>query len=246
MSNKDATRVMLADFGATLDLGTMEKGNCGVDNHAVICALLVARGWRQVARASSSTGMSDVTVIDDCGKWVIFGDTMSKGGENDHVFHNACLDYVISFYDNERSQQNQPRVRSDIAHTDNCASQCKCRQNFFKIASFGENHGQNKRIIHKFASKHGFKGPWDATGKVVKEAILRNECKFERCSNATDCCFKLSNDMNEVTNPKQHSKWIQWETEGDEKVLKNTTYKNKRTLLDWELKMSWNMIIAFH
>ena len=77
--NKDTARVMLADFGATLDLGATEKGNCGIDNHAVICALLVARGWRQVARASSSTDMSDATVIDDCGKWVIFGDTVSKG-----------------------------------------------------------------------------------------------------------------------------------------------------------------------
>ena len=154
-----------------------------------------------------------------------------EGGKNDHVFHNACLDYVISFCDNERSQQNQPHARNNIAHADNCASQHKCRQNFFKIASFGENHGQNKRIIHKFASKHGFKGPWDATGKVVKEAILRNEYKFERCSNATDCYFKLSNDMNKVTNPKQHSKWIQWETEGDEKVLKNAACETNRTFV---------------
>ena len=147
MSNKDTTRVVLADFGATLDLGATEKDNCSVDDHAVICMLFVVNGWRQVARVSSSTDMSDVTVINDCGKWVIFGDAVSKG-ENDQVFHNACLDYATSFYDNERSQQNQPRVRSDIAHTDNCASQCKCRQNFFKIASFGENHGQSKWIIH--------------------------------------------------------------------------------------------------
>ena len=63
---------------------------------------------------------------------------------------------------------------------------------------------------------------------MVKEAILRNERKFQRCSNATDCHFKLSSNMSKVTSPKQNSKWIQCETEGDEKVLKNATCKTNR------------------
>ena len=48
-----------------------------------------------------------------------FGDTISKGKKNDHVFHNACLEHVINFYDKERSDENLPAVKINIIHTDN-------------------------------------------------------------------------------------------------------------------------------
>ena len=37
--------------------------------------------------------------------------------------------------------------------------------------------------------------------------------------------------MNKVTNPKQHSKWLQWEAEGNEKILQNRTYQTNRTFI---------------
>ena len=37
MGNKDKHRVLLTDFGATLDLRAAEYDNSSVDNHAVIC-----------------------------------------------------------------------------------------------------------------------------------------------------------------------------------------------------------------
>ena len=40
VSNKDATRAMLDDFGATLGLGTSEKDNCSADNYALMCVFL--------------------------------------------------------------------------------------------------------------------------------------------------------------------------------------------------------------
>ena len=41
MSNPDKHRVLLTDFGATLDLRASETDNCSVDNHAVICIFLL-------------------------------------------------------------------------------------------------------------------------------------------------------------------------------------------------------------
>ena len=40
MSHPDKHRVICTNFGATLDLGSVEKGNCSVDNHAVMCIFL--------------------------------------------------------------------------------------------------------------------------------------------------------------------------------------------------------------
>ena len=38
-----------------------------------------------------------------------FGDTYSKGKKNDHVFHNACVTYIIKHYDEIRAtEQKQP------------------------------------------------------------------------------------------------------------------------------------------
>ena len=111
--------------------------------------------------------------------------------KKDHVFHNSCLKHDIQFYDEERLHENESHVENDTIHTDNCPTQHERRQNFIQIAKFGEARGRNKRLIHKFASKHAFKGPWDATGKIVKSVVARDEFKFDRCSNAFDCCVKL-------------------------------------------------------
>ena len=116
--------------------------------------------------------------------------------KNDHVFHNTCLNYVIKFYDDERATKNQEPIQNNMLHVDNCPTQHKCRQNFIQIATYGQCNGSDKRIIHKFASKHAFKGPWDATGKIVKSVITKNEFKFERCSNAFQCYLKLKIDLN--------------------------------------------------
>ena len=131
-----------------------------------------------------------------------FGDTISKGKKNDHVFHNACLEHVINFYDKERSDENLPAIKINIIHTDNCPTQYKCRQNFFKVATHCKHHG-GAVMIHKFAQKYRFKGSWDATGKHVKEAILKNERKFDRCHNAEACYYKLKRDMSRDGNEEE-------------------------------------------
>ena len=146
------------------------------------------------------------------------------------IFHNACLEHVINFYDKERSDENLPAIKINIIHTDNCPTQYKCRQNFFKVATHCNHHG-GAVMIHKFAQKYRFKGSWDATGKHVKEAILKNERKFDRCHNAEACYYKLKRDMSRDGNEEEKKKWRKWEETKDKRVLEKTTLKTNRTFI---------------
>ena len=69
-------------------------------------------------------------MVNECDKWIFFGDTLSKGKKNDHVFHNACLTYIIKHYDGIRIVAGKQEVPSNIVWTDNCPTQYKCRQNW--------------------------------------------------------------------------------------------------------------------
>ena len=86
-------------------------------------------------------------------------------------------------------------------------------------------------MIHKFAQKFRFKGSWDATGKHVKEAILKNERKFDRCHNAEACYYKLKRDMNRDGNEEEKKKWRKWEETKDKRVVEKTTLKTNRTFI---------------
>ena len=78
MSNPNKHRVICTDFGATLDLGAVEKGNCSVDNHSVMCIFFVVSNWREVEYVNIK-GNADKPITNDCDKWIFFGDTISKG-----------------------------------------------------------------------------------------------------------------------------------------------------------------------
>jgi hypothetical protein len=101
--------------------------------------------------------------------------TISKAKKNDHVFHNPCLDKIVSYY------KRQQLISQAIVWTDNCAGQYKCSANFLKIATF------SKRITHRFAQKYHFKGVWDASGKVVKDYMRDQELSKNRFPNAWVC-----------------------------------------------------------
>ena len=228
MSDPNTTRVICTDFGATLDLGAVEKDNCSVDNHAIICIFFIIYNWR--VADFYDDGNLDQVIINDCDKWIWFGDTMSKGKKNDHVFHNACLEHILAFYDKERSDKNLPSIKINIVHTDNCPTQYKCRQNFWKVATHC-NHHHGAVLIHKFAQTYRFKGRWDATGKHVKEAILKNEMKFDRCHDAKACYYKLKRDMTRHGDEREKIKWREWEEAKDKRIIENTTFKTNRTFV---------------
>ena len=79
MSNSNNARVMLTDFGPSLDLRATEVGNYSVGNHAVTRALFVVCNWRRVRFWNNEAQVEDESMLDDCDKWVFFGDTVSKG-----------------------------------------------------------------------------------------------------------------------------------------------------------------------
>ena len=228
MSNPEVCRVICTDFGATLDLHASEKDNSSIDNHAVICIFFVAHKWRRVT-FKNKDGINDEKMMNNCDKWIVFGDTMSKGKKNDHVFHNAALTHIVKFYEKERGTEGMLAIKNNIVHTDNCPTQYKCRQNFYKVATFAEHTGS--RLIHKFGQKYGFKGSWDATGKLVKGQILKNELKFDRCANALDCYLKLNRDLYKDGTGETNKKWSLWEKNGDERIIQKTNLTTDRTFI---------------
>ena len=90
-----------------------------------------------------------------------FGSTLSRGKQNNHVFHNACLSHLIKFYNDKRTKQGKGKIPINIVHTDNCAPQYKYRQKFLQVADSAIT--QDGIVLHKFAQKYRFKGSWDAT-----------------------------------------------------------------------------------
>jgi len=160
------------------------------------------------------------------------------------VFHNACLTHLINFYDDERKMNLKPKIETNVVHTDNCPTQYKCRQNFYHVATSGKTH--QSRIVQKFAEKFCFKGSWDATGKLIKYAILKNEMKFDRCANALDCYYKLKRDLNKDGQRKSDKMWLEWEKNGDERIINNTPLRTTRTFigLGTEYKAEYDKLIG--
>jgi hypothetical protein len=75
--------------------------------------------------------------------------------------------------------QVEPKFKSIKCWTDNCAGQCKCRQNFLKVAMMPKDHPGIETERHSFAQKNQFKGAWDAAGKVVKSGFKRRKLEDE-------------------------------------------------------------------
>ena len=73
----------------------------------------VLTNWRPVTFYSTSNNMLDGIGSNNCDKWIIFGDTLSKGKKNYHVFHNACLTYLIDSYDKERQNNDKLPIQNN-------------------------------------------------------------------------------------------------------------------------------------
>ena len=172
----------------------------------------------------------DNTIVNDCDKWLFFGDTINRGKKNDHVFHNNCLTYLINFYDKERIKEGENTIPFNIIHTDNCAPQYKFCQNFLQIKNLSDNYCKTTDV-HKFAQKYRFKGSWDATGKLVKQAINRLEMRNVRCANANERYFNLSRELTKDRTEEKTKKMETYELQGDKHALENTTLRTRRTFV---------------
>ena len=96
----------------------------------------------------------------------------------------------------------------NIVHTDNYPTQYKYQQSFWQVAAAADT--TDARIIHKFASKYRFKGSWDATGKIVKNCILKNKLKMNWCTNIYDCYINLKSDLSHDGKEKNKQDWLKW------------------------------------
>mmetsp|Transcript_53785 Transcript_53785/g.62870 ORF Transcript_53785/g.62870 Transcript_53785/m.62870 type:complete len:289 (-) Transcript_53785:197-1063(-) len=130
-----------------------------------------------------------------------FGATLDLIGaekSNLSVNNHAIVDIffvLIKHYDAIQAVKGKPPIPINIVWTENCPGQYRCRQIFLNVDIAGGNHGNKTIVVHKLAEKYRFKGNWDATEKLVKERIMNNELKYDRCSNAIDCYLKLTRDI---------------------------------------------------
>ena len=148
--------------------------------------------WRKV-RYKRTYGEEDEYMINDCDEFIIVGDTLSRGGHV-HVFNNTSLTRLINYYNYERENNGYVKIINNIIHTNNYPAQYKCRQNFWYIDVNPKAIGE-ARLIQKFAQKYIFKGSWDATVKLVKSTILKNEFKLDKCTDAYDFYLILNRDL---------------------------------------------------
>jgi hypothetical protein len=130
--------LFFTDFSASLDLGAAEKDNSSVDRHAVLAIFVVLHSKRAVT--VNKDGRMVEHLVYECDIWHFFGESMPKDKKNDHIFHNACLDEIVSFCQEKFVTDKKPPVAIVRTWTDNCAGQYKCKQNFDKVATFGERY----------------------------------------------------------------------------------------------------------
>jgi hypothetical protein len=88
--------LMFMDFPATCDLHAYMTDNSSQDEHAVLCIMVVLHSPRTIT--VNVNGVDCRVKLNECDEFHYFGDTISKGKKNDHIFHNACLLDVIKHY----------------------------------------------------------------------------------------------------------------------------------------------------
>ena len=230
MYNENDARVLLTEFGASLDLRHIETDDCSVENHSTMASYFLLTNLRTVT-CNKKDGTSNQIILSDCNKWKIFGETIPKGNKSDHELNDSCLHDIVGFHDDEKAAIRNPKISVNIICTENCTRQCKCRQNFLRVAVFGVLSGGTSRLIRRFPQKCCFKVPWDADGKLVKYTIMRNEAKFNRYANALDLCLKLSRDLTKTGTEKRPERWTEWEAIGDKRALENRMCRTNRALI---------------
>jgi hypothetical protein len=111
------------------DLHAAKLDNCSQDAHAVLAMFVMCHPpcYITVKQEEQEDVMHQ---INNCDVWYFFGDTISKGKKNDHIFHNACLKEIIEMY-KPHFQHDGGRVLNQAkVWTDNCVGQYKCNKKF--------------------------------------------------------------------------------------------------------------------
>ena len=61
-----------------------------MDNHAVLCIFFVLYNWRRV-KYKKSVHEWDETIVNDCDKWLVFGDTISRKKKKTIMFFTTAF-----------------------------------------------------------------------------------------------------------------------------------------------------------
>ncbi len=86
--------LIFTDFSATCDLHAAKLDNCSQDAHAVLAIFVVCHSPRFVTVKQEEEDVRHR--LNNCDVWYFFGNTISKGKKNDHIFHDAsCLKEII-------------------------------------------------------------------------------------------------------------------------------------------------------
>ena len=75
--------------------------------------------------------------------------------KKDHILHEACLQYVIKFYDKNRLTGDLCLIPTNIIWTDNSPTHYRCRWIFCNIATSAT---ATSTRIHTFGAKYQSKG----------------------------------------------------------------------------------------
>eukprot|EP00957_Ditylum_brightwellii_P066794 5068392-Ditylum_brightwellii.AAC.1 len=84
-------------------------------------------------------------------------------------------------------------------------------------------------VVHKFPQKYGFKGSWDAAGKLVNQRIEHLELKGEQIANTYDCYVKLHKELTKYGSQEECVKLLDYEQNDNNKVLDNMPLTTRRT-----------------
>ena len=123
------------------------------------------------AQVDCKDGSTKTIKTSDMDYWHMWGGSNSKGKMNDHVFHTASMDHIVSHYQQDFAANGQLSIKHVIVWTDNCSNQIKCAHTFLHLATFGERH-PGVTVTHCFAEKYCFKGVHDGAGKVRYSSSL--------------------------------------------------------------------------
>jgi hypothetical protein len=106
------TMMITTDFSSQMDLVPPRKVNCHTNRHANLGVFCV------YFRNELTTNTSNVVKYIECHEWYALGGCEEVGKQNDWIFHNSVLDYILSYYN-----VNFPHLKDIILWSDNCPGQ---------------------------------------------------------------------------------------------------------------------------
>ena len=122
-------------------------------------------GRMQNVRQQKEIEMCFSKKFSKCDRWIGFVDALLRGKKNNHDAHDAFLNNIVDFFRNH-TNVNSHRLKYRTIHADDCGAQQKCRNNFLKLIKNSQTY--QCTYMYKFAQKHGLKGAWDGTRKLLR------------------------------------------------------------------------------